>query len=64
MRINAINMLRQSSRLIDGYKGDDGSYSWMLGEFATALEQLRAGETTWEDFAETFCLTERDRGAA
>lgn len=63
MRVNAIQMLRQSSRLIDP-KRDDGSYSWMLGEFATALEQVRDGNGTWEDFAETFCLTERDRRAA
>lgn len=63
MRINAIQMLRQSSRLIDPMR-DDGSYSWMLGEFATALEQVRDGNGTWEAFAETFCLTERDRRAA
>lgn len=63
MRCNAINMLRQAADAIDPRK-DDGAYAFMLGEIADHLGQVRDGLHTWEEFAELYCLTERDRKEA
>ncbi|WP_416464014.1 hypothetical protein [Sphingomonas sp. VDB2] len=60
MRCNAINMLRQAARAIDPRK-DVGAYAFCLGEMAQHLQQVRDGQFQWEDFAEAYCLTERDR---
>jgi hypothetical protein len=62
MKINAINMLRQSVNAIDP-KRDRGSYAYMLEQLAEHLEDVREGRHTWEEFAEFYCLTDRDRVA-
>lgn len=63
MRVNAVNMLRQASKAIDPER-DHGAYAFMLDELADHLGQVRDGKHTWEEFAEAYCLTERDRKAA
>lgn len=60
MRINAINMLRHASRNITA-NGKDYAYDFALAELATHLAAVRDGEHTWAEFAEAYCLTERDR---
>ena len=62
MRINAINMLRQSANAIDRER-DHGAYAYMLEEIAGHLEDVREGRHTWEEFAEFYCLTTHDRVA-
>lgn len=61
MRVNAINMLNQASVCIEGRKPDTGAYAYMLEELAGHLADVRDGRHTWEEFAECYCLTERDR---
>lgn len=63
MRVNAVNMLRQASRAIDPKK-DTGAYEFMLDELSQHLAMVRDGQHTWEEFAEAYCLTERDRAKA
>lgn len=63
MRVNAVNMLRQAANAIDPDK-DHGAYEFMLGELSGHLAMVRDGQHTWEEFAEAYCLTERDRKAA
>lgn len=60
MRINAINMLRQAADAIDPAR-DQGGYAYMLKGMSEVLAELRDGKITWDEFAESFCLTERDR---
>jgi hypothetical protein len=60
MRCNAINMLRQAVQAIDPER-DDFGYAYMLGEFSSHLAHVRNGEISWEEFAEFYCLTARDR---
>ena len=59
MRVNAINMLRQAARAID--PAATGAYDLMLEQLGLHLADLRDGKTTWAEFAEFYCLTERDR---
>jgi hypothetical protein len=60
MRVNVINMLRQAADCINP-KDDRWGYSFKLGELADHLAGVRDGEHTWAEFAEAYCLTERDR---
>jgi hypothetical protein len=62
MRVNAVNMLRQAAHAIDPDK-DVGAYEFMLGELSQHLAMVRDGQHTWDEFAEAYCLTERDRKA-
>lgn len=64
MRCNAINLLRQASECIEYQREDDGAYAFMLGELAVHLGEVRDGKHTWGEFAEAYCLTERDRPKA
>jgi len=59
MRVNAINMLRQAARAVDPQA--TGMYPLMLEQLGLHLAALRDGETSWEEFAEFYCLTEADR---
>ncbi len=63
MRWNAINMLRQAQECIEHRRRDDGGYAYGLEALAENLAKVREGESTWEEFAEFYCLTERDRRA-
>lgn len=63
MRCNAINMLRQAAAAIDPEQ-DAFGYAYMLGEFSSHLAQVRDGAISWDDFAEFYCLTKRDRPKA
>ncbi len=60
MRCNAVNMLKQASQVIDPNR-DIGAYAFMLEEMSDHLAMVRDGLHTWEEFAEAYCLTERDR---
>lgn len=60
MRCNAINMLRQASNAITR-EGKDYGYDFSLGELGRHLAEVRDGQHSWEEFAEFYCLTERDR---
>jgi len=62
MRINAINMLRQASRTMTR-QGRSFGYDSTLEILAEHLEMVREGKASWEQFAEVYCLTERDRRA-
>jgi len=62
VRVNLINMLRQSARAIDPDR-DHGAYAFMLEEVADHLNDVRDGKHTWDEFAEFYCLTERYRSA-
>ncbi|WP_287002330.1 hypothetical protein [Sphingobium sp.] len=59
MRVNAINMLRQAARAID--PNAIGAYDLMLEQLGLHLADLRDGKQSWAEFAEFYCLTERDR---
>ncbi|PHP18757.1 hypothetical protein CG471_15930 [Sphingobium sp. IP1] len=59
MRGNAINMLRQAARAID--PNAIGAYDLMLEQLSLHLADLRDGKQSWAEFAEFYCLTERDR---
>lgn len=61
MRVNVCNMLRQAADTIEHRRGDDGAYSYMLETLSEHLALVRDGQETWADFAEVWCLTERDR---
>ncbi|QUT07961.1 hypothetical protein KFK14_11545 [Sphingobium phenoxybenzoativorans] len=61
MRCNAINMLRQAKNCLEGGQSDDFGYSVSLEMLAEHLADVRDGKHTWEEFAEFYCLTERDR---
>lgn len=63
MRVNAVNMLRQAARAIDPER-DVGAYGFMLEELSQHLAMVRDGQHTWDEFAEVYCLTERDRAKA
>lgn len=60
MRCNAINMLRQASKAITR-EGQQYGYDFSLEELSRHLGEVRDGKHTWEEFAEFYCLTERDR---
>ncbi len=60
MRCNAINMLRQAAGAITR-EGRQYGYDFSLEEFGRHLGEVRDGVHTWEEFAEFYCLTERDR---
>lgn len=61
MRINVCNMLCQAADTIEHRRRDEGAYAYMLEQLAEHLAIIRDGEATWEEFAEVWCLTERDR---
>ena len=62
MRLNVINMLNQASlHIANG--GQNFAYDYALTELAAHLAAVRDGDHTWEEFAEAYCLTERDRKA-
>jgi len=60
MRVNAINMLRQASKAITR-EGRLHGYDFSLAELARHLGEVRDGKHSWEEFAEFYCLTEKDR---
>ncbi|WP_311271266.1 hypothetical protein [Sphingobium sp. WCS2017Hpa-17] len=62
MRINAINMLNQAAKAISK-EGRKFAYDYSLQQLAEHLGDVRDGKHTWEEFAEFYCLTERDRRA-
>ena len=64
MRCSAIGLLKQAADTIEHRRKDEGAYAYMLGELADHLAGVRDGNHTWEEFAEFYCLTERDRKAA
>ena len=64
MRCNAIGLLKQAADTIEHRRRDDGAYAFMLGELAGHLANVRDGKHTWDEFAEFYCLTERDRKEA
>lgn len=61
MRVNACNMLRQAAETIEQRKPDRGAYAFMLEQLGEHLGMIRDGQATWDEFAELYCLTERDR---
>lgn len=61
MRVNIISLLNQASNCIENRKPNTGAYGYVLGELAGHLATVRDGGATWEEFAELYCLTERDR---
>lgn len=61
MRWNVINMLRQAQDCIEQRKRDDFGYAFGLEELGRHLAEVRDGKHTWDEFAEFYCLTERDR---
>lgn len=63
MRINVCNMLRQASQAIDPER-DHYGHAFMLEELSKHLAGVRDGKHTWAEFAEAYCLTERDRPQA
>jgi len=60
MRCNVINMLSQSAAAIT-HQGRQFGYDFSLQELARHLGEVRDGMHSWEEFAEFYCLTERDR---
>lgn len=62
MRCNVINMLRQASNAITR-EGRRYGYDFSLEELQRHFEEVRDGKHTWAEFAEFYCLTERDRTA-
>ena len=60
VRCNAINMLKQASNAITK-EGRRFGYDFSLEELARHLGEVRDGQHSWEDFAEFYCLTARDR---
>lgn len=61
MRVNACNMLRQAAETIENRKADKGAYAFMLEQLSEHLGMIRDGQASWDEFAELYCLTERDR---
>lgn len=61
MRVNVIGLLNQASDCIENRAPDTGAYGYMLSELAGHLAAVRDGSATWDEFAELYCLTERDR---
>ena len=61
MRWNLINMLRQARECIENSDHDTGGYAYGLECLEENLAAVRDGRDTWADFAEFYCLTERDR---
>ncbi len=64
VRVNVIGLLRQSADTIEHRRRDDGAYAFMLSELAEHLAAVRDGKHTWDEFAEAYCLTVRDRANA
>lgn len=64
MRWNVINMLRQAEGCIKHQARDDYGYAYGLECLRENLEAVRDGKSTWDEFAEFYCLTERDRKSA
>lgn len=63
-RVNVCNMLRQAADTIKHRRADKGAYAFMLEQLSEHLEMLRDDPSLWGEFAEIYCLTERDRKAA
>ena len=61
MRFKVCNLLRQAADTIEHRRRDEAAYAYMLEQLAEHLALVRDGDETWEDFAEVWCLTERDR---
>ncbi|QUT04015.1 hypothetical protein KFK14_12750 [Sphingobium phenoxybenzoativorans] len=61
MRVNAPNLLRQAADCIEHRRSDTGAYAAMLRDLQADLLLVRDGKRTWEEFAEFYCLAERDR---
>ena len=61
MRWNLINMLRQARECIEDSGIDTGGYAYGIECLEENLAAVRDGIDTWEEFAEFYCLTERDR---
>lgn len=63
MRWNVINMLRQAQQCLENRERDVGGYAFGLEELGRHFAEVRDGKITWDEFAEFYCLTERDRPA-
>lgn len=63
MRWNIINMLAQAKNCLENRERDVGGYAYGIECLMENLEQVRDGKATWDEFAEFYCLTERDRPA-
>ena len=63
MKVNLPGLLRQAAACIDPER-DTGAYAYMLGEVADHCDDVRAGKHTPDEFAEHYCLAQRERDGA